>query len=139
MQVIETEGLTKSYGTARGIEDVTFSVQPGEVFGFLGPNGAGKTTTIRTLLDLLHPTGGTARLFGLDSRRDSVEIRSRLETCRGTSATARRHPASRRFACSPASAASTGSGGRRSWRSGSGRTCIGRSGSSPGGTGRRWG
>jgi ABC-2 type transport system ATP-binding protein len=78
MQVIETEGLTKSYDTARGIEDVTFSVEPGEVFGFLGPNGAGKTTTIRTLLDLLHPTGGTARLFGLDSRRDSVEIRTRL-------------------------------------------------------------
>jgi ABC-2 type transport system ATP-binding protein len=50
----------------------------GEVFGFLGPNGAGKTTTIRTLLDLLHPTGGSARLFGLDSHRDSVAIRARL-------------------------------------------------------------
>jgi ABC-2 type transport system ATP-binding protein len=48
------------------------------VFGFLGPNGAGKTTTIRTLLDLLHPTRGSARIFGLDSRRDSVEIRARL-------------------------------------------------------------
>ncbi len=50
----------------------------GEVFGFLGPNGAGKTTTIRTLLDLLHPTSGTARLFGLDSRRDSRAIRARV-------------------------------------------------------------
>jgi ABC-2 type transport system ATP-binding protein len=76
--VIETEALTKSYGGARGIEDVSFTVEHGEVFGFLGPNGAGKTTTIRTLLDLLHPTSGTARLFGMDSRRDSVEIRSRL-------------------------------------------------------------
>ena len=76
--VIETESLTKSYGQARGIEDVTFTVEHGEVFGFLGPNGAGKTTTIRTLLDLLHPTSGTARLFGLDSRRNSVAIRSRL-------------------------------------------------------------
>ncbi len=76
--VIETEGLTKSYGKARGIEDVTFSVGPGEVFGFLGPNGAGKTTTIRTLLDLLHPTSGTARIFGMDSRRESVKIRTRL-------------------------------------------------------------
>jgi ABC-2 type transport system ATP-binding protein len=76
--VIETESLTKSYGPARGIEEVTLAVEPGEVFGFLGPNGAGKTTTIRTLLDLLHPTSGSARLFGLDSRRDSVEIRSRL-------------------------------------------------------------
>ncbi|HYQ79691.1 MAG TPA: ABC transporter ATP-binding protein [Solirubrobacterales bacterium] len=76
--VIETEALTKRYGGHRGIEDVTFSVRPGEVFGFLGPNGAGKTTTIRTLLDLIHPTAGSARLFGLDSRRDSVAIRARL-------------------------------------------------------------
>ena len=78
MAVIETEGLTKSYGSARGIEEVTMQVEPGEVFGFLGPNGAGKTTTIRTLLDLLHPTSGSARIFGLDSRRDSVAIRARL-------------------------------------------------------------
>jgi ABC-2 type transport system ATP-binding protein len=75
---IEAEGLTKFYGRHRGIEDVTFAVAPGEVFGFLGPNGAGKTTTIRALLDLHHPTGGSARLFGLDSRRDSVAIRARL-------------------------------------------------------------
>ncbi|HSD78742.1 MAG TPA: ABC transporter ATP-binding protein [Solirubrobacteraceae bacterium] len=76
--VIETDRLTKRYGTARGIEDVSLAVRPGEVFGFLGPNGAGKTTTIRTLLDLLHPTSGTARLFGLDSRRDSRAIRARV-------------------------------------------------------------
>jgi ABC-2 type transport system ATP-binding protein len=75
---IETERLTKRYGKHRGIEDVTFAVQPGEVFGFLGPNGAGKTTTIRTLLDLIHPTSGSARLFGLDSRRNSVTIRARI-------------------------------------------------------------
>jgi ABC-2 type transport system ATP-binding protein len=75
---IETEGLTKYYGSSRGIEDVTLAVEQGEVFGFLGPNGAGKTTTIRTLLDLLHPTRGSARVFGLDSRRDSVAIRARL-------------------------------------------------------------
>jgi beta-exotoxin I transport system ATP-binding protein len=78
MAVIETEQLTKLYGSERGIEDVTLSVEAGEVFGFLGPNGAGKTTTIRILLDLLHPTRGGARLFGFDSRRDSVAIRSRL-------------------------------------------------------------
>jgi ABC-2 type transport system ATP-binding protein len=76
--VIETDGLTKLYGRSRGIEDVSFTVDAGEIFGFLGPNGAGKTTAIRTILDLLHPTGGAARLFGLDSRRDSVEIRARL-------------------------------------------------------------
>ena len=76
--VVETDRLTKRYGTARGIEDVSMTVERGEVFGFLGPNGAGKTTTIRTLLDLLHPTSGSARLFGLDSRRDSRVIRARL-------------------------------------------------------------
>jgi ABC-2 type transport system ATP-binding protein len=78
MAVIETDGLTKFYGKARGIEDVTFSVESAEVFGFLGPNGAGKTTTIRTLLDMLHPTRGSARVFGLDSHRESVAIRARL-------------------------------------------------------------
>jgi ABC-2 type transport system ATP-binding protein len=76
--VIETDRLTKAYGSARGIEDVNIVVEAGEVFGLLGPNGAGKTTTIRTLLDLLHPTSGSARIFGLDSHRDSVEIRTRL-------------------------------------------------------------
>jgi ABC-2 type transport system ATP-binding protein len=78
MAVIETDGLTKLYGNARGIEDVTISVEAAEVFGFLGPNGAGKTTMIRTLLDLLHPSSGSARIFGLDSHRDSVAIRARL-------------------------------------------------------------
>jgi ABC-2 type transport system ATP-binding protein len=78
MAVIETEALTKSYGAARGIEDITFSVESGEVFGLLGPNGAGKTTTIRTLLDFLHPTRGSALIFGRDSHRESVAIRSRL-------------------------------------------------------------
>ena len=76
--VIETERLTKFYGRDRGIEELTMTVEQGEIFGFLGPNGAGKTTTIRTLLDLLHPSGGSARIFGLDSHSDSVAIRARL-------------------------------------------------------------
>lgn len=76
--VIETDRLTKQYGSARGIDDLSLSVQAGEVFGFLGPNGAGKTTTIRTLLDLLHPTSGSIRIFGLDSHRESRAIRARL-------------------------------------------------------------
>ena len=76
--VIETESLTKRYGTSRGIEELTLWVDPGEIYGFLGPNGAGKTTTIRTLLDLLHPSAGRAMLFGLDSHRDSRAIRARL-------------------------------------------------------------
>ncbi len=74
---IETRGLTKRYGAARGIDDVTFSVTTGEVFGFLGPNGAGKTTTIRTLLGLLRPTAGTARILGHDVWRDGVAARAR--------------------------------------------------------------
>lgn len=64
MSVIETKGLTKSYGKSRGIVDVNLSVESGEVFGFIGPNGAGKSTTIRTLLGLIRPTGGTATIFG---------------------------------------------------------------------------
>ena len=63
--VIEAEKLTKSYGSHRGIIEVDLAVQQGEVFGFLGPNGAGKTTTIRLLLDLIRPTSGHARVFGL--------------------------------------------------------------------------
>jgi len=77
-EVIRAEQLTKSYGQNRGIIDVDFSVEGGEVFGYLGPNGAGKSTTIRLLLDLIRPTSGRLTLFGLDSRRKSVEIRRRL-------------------------------------------------------------
>ena len=73
--IIETEGLTKSYGTKRGIVDVTFKVDEGEVFGFLGPNGAGKTTTIRVLMALLHADTGGARIAGKDCWQDSVEIK----------------------------------------------------------------
>ena len=76
--VIELDHLTKRYGDARGIEDVTLTIEGGEVFGFLGPNGAGKTTTIRTLLGLLRPMGGRARVFGLDSRADAAAIHARL-------------------------------------------------------------
>ena len=64
--VMELKGLTKFYGKQRGIEDVTFSVAEGEVFGFIGPNGAGKSTTIRTLLALFEPTKGSALIFGKD-------------------------------------------------------------------------
>jgi len=67
--VIETARLTKWYGRRRGIEDVTFSVAPGEIFGFLGPNGAGKTTTIRCLLGFVRPQRGSSRLFGMPVQR----------------------------------------------------------------------
>src|SRR4051812_10989944 len=76
--VIETHSLTKTYGTSRGIADVSLAVEQGEVFGFLGPNGAGKTTMIRTLLDLLHATSGRASIFGLDSHAHRAAIHGRL-------------------------------------------------------------
>ncbi|RJQ06854.1 MAG: ABC transporter ATP-binding protein [Bacillota bacterium] len=78
MAVIETERLRKYYGKARGIEDVTLTVEEGEIFGFIGPNGAGKSTTIRTLLNYIFPTGGTARVFGLDIVEDSAQIRAQV-------------------------------------------------------------
>jgi len=73
--IIEVEALTKSYGSKRGITDVSFHVEEGEVFGFLGPNGAGKTTTIRLLMALLRADAGTARIAGLDCWQQSVEIK----------------------------------------------------------------
>ena len=72
---IETRGLTKFYGSSRGVEDLDMTIEQGEIFGFLGPNGAGKTTTIRLLMDLIRPTGGHARIFGMDARLDSVAIK----------------------------------------------------------------
>ena len=63
-QAIVLNQLTKHYGTHRGINDLSFSVNEGEFFGFIGPNGAGKSTTIRTLMGLIHPSGGNASIFG---------------------------------------------------------------------------
>jgi ABC-2 type transport system ATP-binding protein len=77
-EVIEAFGLTKSYGTRRGIVDVEFAVHEGEVFGFLGPNGAGKTTTIRTLLGLLRPTSGRATVLGLDVWADAPRVHEQI-------------------------------------------------------------
>ncbi len=76
MNAIETTNLTKFYGRARGILDMNLSVEEGECFGFIGPNGAGKSTAIRTLLGLIRPTRGQARIFGLDIRRAKTRILS---------------------------------------------------------------
>jgi ABC-2 type transport system ATP-binding protein len=76
--VVETEQLSKSYGPFRGIIEVDLVVNQGEVFGFLGPNGAGKTTTIRILLDLIRPTSGRARVFGIETTADPVAIHRRI-------------------------------------------------------------
>ena len=64
MKAIEVETLTKWYGSARGVEDLSFSIERGEIFGYLGPNGSGKTTTIRCLMGLLRPSGGECRVLG---------------------------------------------------------------------------
>ena len=73
---IQISDLTKRYGKDRGIENINLQVEEGEIFGFIGPNGAGKSTTIRVLLNLLFPTGGSARIMGLDILRDSKKIRA---------------------------------------------------------------
>ena len=76
--IIETERLTKAYGAHRGVIDLDLEVGQGEVFGFLGPNGAGKTTTMRVLLDLIRPTSGVARVFGIETTADPVAIHRRV-------------------------------------------------------------
>jgi len=75
---IATSGLTKDFGSGRGLFGLDLEVRQGEVFGFLGPNGAGKSTTMRLLLDLIRPTAGSARVLGLDSVSDSLAIRRRI-------------------------------------------------------------
>jgi ABC-2 type transport system ATP-binding protein len=76
--VIHTEGLTKTYGSRRGLDGLDLEVRAGEVFGYLGPNGAGKTTTIRLLLDVLRPTSGRARVLGTDPRSGGTALRQRV-------------------------------------------------------------
>ena len=78
MKIIQTENLTKYYGKARGIIDMNLSVETGDIFGFIGPNGAGKSTTIRTLLGLISPTSGSARIFDKDILKNHIKILSRI-------------------------------------------------------------
>jgi len=75
---IRADGLTKYFGAVVGIEELSFEVEQGEVYGFLGTNGAGKTTTIRLLLDLLRPTNGSASVLGHDCQRDSLAARRKV-------------------------------------------------------------
>ena len=76
--VIKTEGLHKYFGKVRALNGVDLTMEPGEIYGFIGPNGAGKSTTIRVLLGLLKATRGTAQVFGLDARKQAVEIHRRI-------------------------------------------------------------
>jgi len=76
--IIEITDLSKFYGKARGIEHVTLEIEEGEIFGFIGPNGAGKSTTIRILMNMIFPTGGSARIMGMDVIRDTKKIKSHV-------------------------------------------------------------
>lgn len=76
--IIETNALTKEYGSIRAVDELDLSIESGEVYGFLGPNGAGKSTTIGLLLDYLRPTSGTVRIFGMDPREEPIEVHTRI-------------------------------------------------------------
>ena len=78
MNVIEASDLCKNYGNDVGIKNINLEIKKGEVFGFIGPNGAGKSTFIRTLLGLLHPSSGTAKVLGHNIKNKSEEIRKKL-------------------------------------------------------------
>jgi ABC-2 type transport system ATP-binding protein len=78
MKIVDIKNLTKTYKKNRGIINLTFSIEEGEIFGFIGPNGAGKSTTIRTLLNFIYPTSGSATIFGKDIIKDSKEIRQNV-------------------------------------------------------------
>lgn len=82
--VVAADHLTKFYGQRRGVEDVSFSVDPGEVVGFLGPNGSGKTTVIRMLVGLISISRGTAEMFGQNITHSPASLRSRLGYLPGT-------------------------------------------------------
>src|SRR6202167_656449 len=76
--VIEIKNLTRRYGKLDAVYGLNLTVRAGKCYGFFGRNGAGKTTTIKCLLNLLRPTSGSVRVFGLDPQRDEVAVKSRL-------------------------------------------------------------
>lgn len=78
MQAIEVKNLKKYFGPIKAVDDISFTVAQGEVFGFLGPNGAGKTTTIRCMMDFLRPTAGEIKILGKDARLDGVELKKKI-------------------------------------------------------------
>jgi ABC-2 type transport system ATP-binding protein len=78
MHAIEVEHLTKFYGPARGIQDLSFFVEKGEIMGFLGPNGSGKTTTMRILTCFFPPSSGTARVCGHDILKEPLDVRRKV-------------------------------------------------------------
>ncbi|MFA6391391.1 MAG: ABC transporter ATP-binding protein [Patescibacteria group bacterium] len=78
MSVIEVNQLSKHFRKNRAVDNISFSVEKGEIFGFLGPNGAGKTTTIRCMMDFIRPTGGNINILGLNAQKDSVQLKKKI-------------------------------------------------------------
>jgi len=78
MPAIEVKNLKKYFGNVKAVDDISFSVEKGEIFGFLGPNGAGKTTTIRCLMDFIRPISGKIKILGLDAQTNSVDLKAKI-------------------------------------------------------------
>ncbi|MFA6271531.1 MAG: ABC transporter ATP-binding protein [Patescibacteria group bacterium] len=78
MNVIEVNQLSKYFGKNKAVDNISFSVEKGEIFGFLGPNGAGKTTTIRCMMDFIRPTSGNINILGLNAQKDSVKLKKKI-------------------------------------------------------------
>ncbi len=76
--ILQAQNLTRTFGDFKAVDDVTFSLNPGEIVGFLGPNGAGKTTTIKMLTGLLAPSSGVARVAGFDMAESPMEAKARI-------------------------------------------------------------
>ena len=76
--IIEIKHLKKYYGKARGVEDVSLSINKGEIYGFIGPNGAGKSTTIRTIMGLINKTDGTITITGKELDKDDIELKEKI-------------------------------------------------------------
>src|SRR3989441_13033522 len=76
--IIELKSLTRRYGKLEAVNGLSLTVRPGRCYGFFGRNGAGKTTTIKCLLNLLQPSSGAVRVFGLDPQKQEVAVKSRL-------------------------------------------------------------
>jgi ABC-2 type transport system ATP-binding protein len=75
ISAVQADHLTKFYGPILGLDDLTFSVQPGEVRGLLGQNGSGKSTLLKSLVGLIHPTSGSVRILGMDVQKSPMEVR----------------------------------------------------------------
>ncbi len=78
MNAVEINNLTKAFGDFIAVNQVSFSIKPGNIYGFLGPNGSGKSTTIRMLCGILEPTSGTGKILGIDIQKDSEKIKSMI-------------------------------------------------------------